>query len=282
MYRRFFSTVASGNPSTSSTADETPSDQDMAKKLRVKRRLSLLPRKSEGLLSFSPNAEEGSPGEKSDDELMAERCQLRRKRLSSFDRDQRAGPNLQRFAYIESAAKRARRCSESSPLSRLDQGTSPSSADPETHTNTASLTPAKNPFAKTRRTSGRAMPVSTEDSEAVGGALLEENFTGGSQGREEGGGANSAPQDEAREEGGEILTGSSSAGLGGKSLSVDISAIAPGPSVGRPFMTSADYITTRSRSSLLDHVVSLAQPNAGQDNLLLGRPTFTDKPVQYV
>lgn len=125
----------------------------MAKILRAKRRLALLP---ENTSNITINGKRGSC-ELSDDEMMAERCELRRKKLRSVSRERGTRASLRRFAYDDSAAKKRRRCSSSGtdPLSQLDQDNSFSSTPSQTDSGGISpVTPSRvrNPFAKSQTT----------------------------------------------------------------------------------------------------------------------------------
>ena len=238
---RFFSSVASCESSVlSSAADQTPSDLDVARKLRVKRRLSLLPHNSNA--PPSPDRE----GERSDDEIMAERCELRRKRLSSFnDGEYGVRTKLQRFAYTKSAARE--NSADSSPISQLNRCSSPSEK------NYVSYSPTRNPFAKKSRTSPR---FRKNQHLIVDGSR--ESFVEGSAGGVVLAGGEEVPSTAAVQcdtGEGEV---SDQSGVSGSS---------------RSFMTSEDFITTRN--TLLGHVISLSRPNGEQNS----QPTAANKKV---
>jgi exonuclease-1 len=278
---RFFSTGASCEPSyvsLSAANDETPSDRDVSKILRAKRRISLMPPKSNGLLgALSSDADEGSsPGNKSDDELMAERCQLRRKRLNSLDNEQSVRPSLHRFAYDTPTTKKIRR---SSPLSRLDQESSPTSAEPGSRATNGCVTPSpvKNPFAKIRTTPKKSGPVLISAGAGVNTEPLVENSPSDSHGKE----LEATTQEEDDESGGGMLMEFSSHGHSSSVTSTTTTAVGTSrPHPPRPFMTSEAYITTRSHSSLLNHVISDAEPAVGQGTCSSGHPnTPGNKPV---
>ncbi|CAI8015978.1 hypothetical protein GBAR_LOCUS9862, partial [Geodia barretti] len=271
---RFFSTVASCEPSVSLSAanDETPSDRDVAKILRAKRRISLIPPKSNRLLgALSSDADEGSsPGDKSDDELMAERCQLRRKRLNSLDNEQSVRPSLRMFTYDTPTTKKIRRSSGTSPISRLDQESSPTSAEPGSHASNGCVTPSpvKNPFAKIRTTPKKSRPVLISgDSVGVNTAPVE-NSASDSHGEDL-----EATQEEDNESGGEMLMEFSLHGHSSSVTSATTTAVGTSrPRPPRPFMTSEAYITTRSHSSLLNHVISHSEPAVGHATCSSGHP----------
>ena len=244
---RFFSSVASCESSvlSSDAADQTPSDLDVARKLRVKRRLSLLPHNSDA--PPSPDRE----GERSDDEIMAERCELRRKRLSSFnDGEYGVRTKLQRFTYTKSAARE--NSADSSPISQLNRCSSPSEK------NYVSSSPTRNPFAKKSRTSPR---FRKNQHLLVDGSR--ESFVEGSAGGVVLAGGEEVPSTAAVQcdtGEGEV---SDQSGVSGRS--------------SRSFMTSEDFITTRN--TLLGHVISLSRPNGEQNGCLYSQPTAANKKV---
>ena len=222
--------------------------------------------------------------EKSDIELMAERCELRRKRLSCTDQREEEGrvrSTLQRFAYnVNPAAKKTKlSSSDSSAISQLDQISSPSSSssvcvEAQKSSQCVTPSPVKNPFAKVGTTPSKKRCQFSYDEAATeeGVATSEEHKI-----VTDFGSFNS-----------KILTHSQSTtlrdemgrenGVGETVLQVRSDQQCPGATVpAGSFMTSEDYITTHSHTSLLGHIVSLSE---GQNGCSSGHPLPPSKKVK--
>ena len=229
-----------------------------------------MPHKTNGLPGYLPaHTEESSPGDKSDDELMAERCELRRKRLSSFDSSEQSAmrSSLQRFAYNTPTAKRIRCSSVSSPISRLDEENSPTSGETDGQSTAGYVTPSpvKNSFAKIRTTPKKSGHILfSEDSVRENTEHQMENDS------------NSKQLEAEEDDDVEILTELAPVSSCDQSTSSAAATDAVVSHPSRPFMTSEGYITTRSHSSLLNHVISLAEPPAAPGGSSSGNPTPTN------
>ena len=232
---------------------------DVSGRLRARRHLSLLPPATGplgGVTEPLPPPYDDNGGvedsSKSDEEMMEERCKLRRKRLNSYSSDTRHGvrTQLQGFVYSNSATKKARlTSSDTSPLSQLEEDSpvfnaaSPPDDDITTHTGTPPR--VKNPFAKSLM-SPRKVAFSRDY-----GVVAGEAGTTGMAAVENGTSVDSSPHRDSDD----ISSDSHEGGLGSTT-----SSKATRPTC-RSFMTSQDYITTRPRTTFLSHFVSLASSN---------------------
>ena len=205
---RFFSSQ-SGATSAAAVSEETPSESDMAHKLKARRRLSLMPRDSDTLANsdlrpfptvcpalLSTGSVPETPdkaslnhdsNDREEEEVSAESLHRGgRKRLSFPLNGESVSSRLQRFGYSKSAAKRSK-CSEtdanSHPLSLLDA----ESQRPREARATLSMSrsPVKNPFAKSlmtlflkASTASRSPPDAHEESVQSGSSS---EFSGSAQ-----------------------------------------------------------------------------------------------------
>ena len=245
-------------------SDETPpDDDDVASKLRARRRLTLMPQTTGngGLrVSVSPSAcdtELETPTRVVGD--VTPPPGLGRKRPGSFDKEHSTRAKLQGFEYASSKKPKHTTSSALPVLSQLDQDIPPSQVRGCTTTDVQS-SPRRNPFAKTllcQRNSKSPLGAS-QDSVARGEIDTEPLRLSQNHGSVDAVDETSVTR---------------------MMPTNDTSTLSSEPRQ-RSFMTSEDFITTcPPRSSLLEQVNGLAQSSNGQNNL--GRPTFTSQKVAY-
>lgn len=248
--------------SSNKEAEETPSDLDVAEKLRARRRLALLPptvNRPASSLSPSQGTVEESPIKPShDEEVTTEPLGHGRKRLHFPAEEKGVRASLQGFGY--SKAKRPKHSNDACPFSLLDETSPPKSI--ESTVCGTSQTPAKNPFAKALINQGVVAPCGPMDS-VVGGGCSDKDLdcTTSVCGTD-------FPQCDAPGDT-DVQT------LPDPSLTATCTT---GPRHRHPFMTSVDYITTLPA---LQQQASSSTTILSSTDTSSQHPLFSAQKVQY-
>lgn len=253
--------------SSSKEAEETPSDLDVAEKLRARRRLSLLPPtvdRPASSLSPSQGTVQESPIKPSHDEKVTrEPPGHGRKRLHFPAEEKGVRASLQGFGY--SKAKRPKHGNDSCPFSLLDETSPPKSVETSATTvSGTSQTQAKNPFAKALINQA---PCGHIDSVAEGGCLdkdLECTPSSAICGTD-------IPQCD-------VLGDTDVRTLPDPSLTATCTQAVSGPRHCHPFMTSVDYITTHPA---LQQQASSSTTILSSTDTSSQHPLFFAQKVQY-